>query len=142
MIVDRHCEAIGRSRPSSTGCGDEAIQVTPPTGLLRSARNDETQARARIDAIARSWICTPFHDHGEVKGAGCDCATFLKCVFVEAGLIAPFEIGHYSPQFFLHSSEERYLGWVKKFGRRSWRTRRGRAISCFTRSGFASRMAH
>ena len=77
----------------------------------------ERERRAKLDAIARSWIGTPFHDHAEVKGAGCDCATFLKCVFVEAGLIAPFEIGHYSPQFFLHSSEERYLGWVKKFSR-------------------------
>lgn len=107
MITDRHCEE--RS--------DEAIQAASPTGLLRFARKDEPEVRARIDAIARSWIGTPFHDHAEVKGAGCDCATFLKCVFVEAGLIAPFEIGHYSPQFFLHSSEERYLGWVRRFGR-------------------------
>lgn len=77
----------------------------------------ERGQRARVDAIARGWIGTPFHDRGEVKGVGCDCATFLKGVFVEAGLIAPFDIGYYSAQFFLHSEEERYLGWVKKFGR-------------------------
>ena len=76
----------------------------------------EGEQRAKVDAVARSWIGTPFHDRAEVKGAGCDCATFLKCVFVEAGLIAPFEIGYYPAQFFLHSAEERYLTWVRKFG--------------------------
>jgi hypothetical protein len=75
----------------------------------------EEAERDRVDAIARTWLRTPFHDHGEVKGAGVDCATLLKCVFLEAGLIEPFEIGYYSPQFFLHQSEERYLGWVRKF---------------------------
>ncbi len=74
-------------------------------------------ARDRLDAIARSYIGTPFHDHGEVKGAGVDCATLLKCVATEAGLVDPFQLDHYSPQFFLHQSEERYLGWIRKFAR-------------------------
>lgn len=73
--------------------------------------------RARVVAIAREWIGTPFHDHAEIKGAGCDCATFLKCAFTEAGLVAPFKLDHYSPQFFLHQKEERYIGWVTRFGR-------------------------
>lgn len=77
----------------------------------------EAEQRARVDAIARTYISTPFHDHGEVKGAGVDCATLLKMVFVEAGVIAPFKLDHYSPQFFLHQKEERYIGWVTKFGR-------------------------
>lgn len=75
------------------------------------------QSRARVDAIAQTWLGTPFHDHGRVRGAGCDCATFLLETFEEAGLIAHVDVGHYSPQFFMHSAEERYLGWVKKFGR-------------------------
>jgi hypothetical protein len=75
------------------------------------------ELRAKVEAVARTWIGTPFHDRAEVKGAGCDCATLLKCVFVEAGLLAPFDIGYYPPQFFLHSSEERYLGWLLRFGR-------------------------
>jgi hypothetical protein len=77
---------------------------------------DEAAARANVCAIAATWIGTPYHDHGEVKGAGCDCATLLKCVFVEAGLLAPFDIGYYSPQHFLHQSDEHYLGWLNKFG--------------------------
>lgn len=78
---------------------------------------NEEAARARIEAIAHEWIGTPFHDHARVKGAGCDCATLLLCVFEEAGLIPHTDVGHYSPQFFLHKSDERYLGWIKKFGR-------------------------
>lgn len=73
------------------------------------------EARARVGRIALEYLATPFHDNAEVKGAGVDCATFLKCVFQDAGLIAPFKLDHYSAQFFLHSSEERYIGWVEKF---------------------------
>jgi cell wall-associated NlpC family hydrolase len=77
----------------------------------------EPEARARVGAIAHTWLGTPFHDHARVKGAGCDCATFLLETFEEAGLIPHTDVGHYSPQFFMHSPEERYLGWVLKFGR-------------------------
>lgn len=77
----------------------------------------EQEARSRVDAVAQTYIATPFHDHGEVKGAGVDCATLLKCVFVEAGIVKPFTLDHYSPQFFLHQGEERYLGWIQKFAR-------------------------
>lgn len=76
----------------------------------------EREQRALIDSIARSWISTPFHDHAEVKGAGCDCATLIKATMEEAGLVSPFKLDHYSPQHFLHSSEERYIGWIEKFG--------------------------
>jgi len=81
------------------------------------SKNAGIEQRLLVEQIARSWLSTPFHDHGRVKGAGCDCATFLLCTFEEAGLIPHTDVGHYSPQFFMHSAEERYLGWVKKFGR-------------------------
>lgn len=77
----------------------------------------ESEKRARVEAIARTWLSTPFHDHGRVKGVGCDCATLLLEVYEEADLIPHTDVGHYSPQFFLHQSEERYLGWVQKFAR-------------------------
>jgi hypothetical protein len=78
---------------------------------------NEQEQRDRLDHVAREYIGTPFHDHAEVKGAGVDCATFLKCVAIEAGAVQPFKLDHYSPQFFLHQSEERYIGWVEKFAR-------------------------
>jgi hypothetical protein len=70
---------------------------------------DETHARDAVDRIVRTWIGTPFHDNAEVKGAGTDCARLIKCVFVEAGLIADYVLPHYSPQHFLHSDRQRFL---------------------------------
>lgn len=78
---------------------------------------DEAAARDRVDAIARTWIGTKFHDRACVKGAGVDCAQILRAVFVEAGLIEDFDIGAYSPQFFLHSGDERYLRFVQRFAK-------------------------
>lgn len=72
----------------------------------------ELEHRDAVDRIAREWIGTPYHDHGEVKGGGVDCAKLLKCVFVEAGIIADFTIPHYSPQVFLHKASPLYLEQV------------------------------
>jgi cell wall-associated NlpC family hydrolase len=79
----------------------------------------EIEERNRVDIIARQWIGTPFHDNAEIKGpqGGTDCARLLKCVFVEAGVIEDYIIPHYSPQFFLHSSEEKFLGYVTRHAR-------------------------
>lgn len=77
---------------------------------------NEALERDRVEQIAITYLKTPFHDHGEVKGAGVDCATLLKCVFTEAGIVAPFTLDHYPPQFFLHNSEERYIAWIERCG--------------------------
>lgn len=79
-------------------------------------QNEEAE-RDRVDAVAREWIGTPFHDLGEVKGAGVDCAKLLKCVFRDAGLIPDIGIENYAPQHFLHQKEERFLAWVTCFAR-------------------------
>jgi cell wall-associated NlpC family hydrolase len=76
---------------------------------------DEDAARDRIDELAREWVGTPFHDHARLKGVGTDCAQILLAIFEEAGFIPPTDVGHYSPQWFLHQKEERYLSWMKKF---------------------------
>ena len=66
----------------------------------------------KIIAEAYSWLGTPYHPHARVKGSGVDCATFLLEVY---GITE--DIGYYSPERHFHSSEEQYLGWLKKFGR-------------------------
>lgn len=86
-------------------------------GRRAGAGCDEETTRDRIDAIARQWIGTPFHDEAEVRGAGVDCAKLLKCVFRDAGVIPDIAIPHYSPQFFLHQADERFLAWVERFAR-------------------------
>ncbi len=76
---------------------------------------------AAADAVAReamSWLGTPYHHHGRVKGAGVDCAQILAAVYEEAGLVPHLDLGQYAPQWHLHRSEELYLGWLAKVGAR------------------------
>jgi NlpC/P60 family putative phage cell wall peptidase len=51
--------------------------------------------RADIVAEARSWIGTPFHHQGRLKGVGVDCAGLLICVARELGL-SSFDVTGYA----------------------------------------------
>jgi cell wall-associated NlpC family hydrolase len=55
---------------------------------------------------ALSWIGTPFHHAGRVKGAGVDCGQFPLAVFESCGLIPNYVPAHYPADFHLHSNEE------------------------------------
>ena len=73
--------------------------------------------RERIVAAARSWIGTPYHHMGRVKGAGADCATLLAEVYAEAAVCTPIAIDYYPPDWMLHRIEERYLGILEQYVR-------------------------
>jgi NlpC/P60 family putative phage cell wall peptidase len=66
--------------------------------------------RADVVAAARAWIGTPYHNCADVLGVGVDCAMLLVRVFVDLGLVAPFDPRPYAPDWHLHRGEERYLG--------------------------------
>jgi cell wall-associated NlpC family hydrolase len=68
--------------------------------------------RAAVVAEARSWIGTPYHNCADIKGAGVDCGMLIVRVFVDTGLCVPFDPRPYPPDWHLHRSEERYLGFV------------------------------
>lgn len=72
----------------------------------------ERRQRDKVVAQARSWLRTPYHHQGDVKGAGIDCGMLLVRVFVDTGLCEPFDPRPYPPDWMLHRSEERYLGFV------------------------------
>jgi cell wall-associated NlpC family hydrolase len=74
--------------------------------------DSETARRAAVVAEARSWIGTPYHNCADIKGAGVDCGMLLVRVFVDTGLCPPFEPRPCPPDWHLHRSEERYLGFV------------------------------
>lgn len=75
--------------------------------------------RTAIVAEARSWVGTPYHHHGRVKGVGVDCAQILLAVYADAlGLAPSFDVGQYSTQWHLHRSEEIYLEWLSRAGAR------------------------
>ena len=63
-------------------------------------------------AEARRWIGTPYHPCADVLGAGVDCGMLIVRVFVDTGLVPPFDPRPYPPDWHLHRAEERYLGFV------------------------------
>lgn len=75
-------------------------------------------ARARMVIEARSWIGTPYHVGGRVKGAGCDCASLLLEVLRSCGLAAGEELGIYSLDCWQHWAEEKYLFRMLRHSRR------------------------
>jgi cell wall-associated NlpC family hydrolase len=77
----------------------------------------EQQQRDRMVKVAHSWLRTPYHHEGRIKGVGIDCATLIAEVAAEAGLIPPVEIGHYSPDWHKNNDKERYMQVVLEFCR-------------------------
>ena len=72
----------------------------------------EIEQRLAVVAEARKWVLTPYHFEGDVLGAGVDCGMLLVRVFVDLGLVPPFDPRPYPPDWMLHQDEEKYLGWV------------------------------
>jgi cell wall-associated NlpC family hydrolase len=69
-------------------------------------------SRAEAVAVARTWIGTPYVLKGRVKGAGCDCGTFLAEWLLECRLASEEELadlGFYSHDWFCNTSQELYL---------------------------------
>lgn len=76
-------------------------------------------SRQEAVAFARTWIKTPYVLRGRVKGAGVDCATLIAEFLIEIGAASPAdleEIGFYSNDWFCHTSDERYLRNLMRFG--------------------------
>jgi cell wall-associated NlpC family hydrolase len=70
----------------------------------------ESEGRAAVVAEARSWIKTPWHHMAAAKGAGVDCAMLLARVYIGVGLVPEFDPRPYPPDWYLHRSEERFMG--------------------------------
>ena len=74
--------------------------------------------RADVVAESRSWVGTPYHLAADIKGVGVDCALILIKIFADLGLIEYFDPRPYSSDWFLHRSEEVYMGLVEARARR------------------------
>ena len=68
--------------------------------------------RAAVVAEARTWLRTPYHHMGRVKGGGVDCATLLAEVYARAGVVPALAIPFYPPDWHLHRNAERYLDFI------------------------------
>lgn len=82
---------------------------------MTSVATSVEAARAAVVAEARTWLRTPYHHQGRVKGVGVDCAMILCDVYHKAGLIPFIDPRPYPPDWHLHRGEERYLGWVEQY---------------------------
>jgi cell wall-associated NlpC family hydrolase len=69
--------------------------------------------RQAIIAEARTWLRTPYHQHGTLKGQGVDCAMLPIAVYAACGVIAPFDPGIYPPDWHMHRNDEKYLNLVR-----------------------------
>jgi NlpC/P60 family putative phage cell wall peptidase len=69
--------------------------------------------REAVIAEALSWLRTPYHHRGSIKGVGVDCAQFPLAVYAACGLVERFDPGDYPPDWHLHRSDERYLNVVR-----------------------------
>lgn len=75
----------------------------------------EDSQRAAVVKIAKSWLGTPYHHMGRIKGAGVDCLTILAETFHEAKLIPKIEVSYYPKDWMLHRDAERYLEGLLKY---------------------------
>lgn len=71
------------------------------------------QTRAVV-AEALAWVGTPYVHMGRLRGVGVDCAQLLIAVYAAAGVVAEFDVGTYTQDWYLHRSEELYLGWIQR----------------------------
>lgn len=72
----------------------------------------ELSQRAAVVAEARKWIGTPYHHEADVRGHGVDCGMLIVRCFVDTGVVPPFDPRPYPQFWYLHRSEEKYLGFV------------------------------
>jgi cell wall-associated NlpC family hydrolase len=79
--------------------------------------SDIDPRRAAVVAEAETWLKTPYHHMGRVKGAGTDCLMMLAEVYCACGIIPHVDIGYYSPDFNLHKSAELYLEGLLQYAK-------------------------
>jgi|SRR5271165_5095157 len=109
-----------------------------------SSQSGEKEARTAVVAAARSWIDTPYHHAADVKGAGVDCAMLLVRVYVDLGLVEPFDPRPYPRDWMMHRSEERYLGFLLARSHVVWAPARGDIVlfrfgRCFSHGGIVTK---
>lgn len=76
---------------------------------------NENDQRQMIVNEAKTWLLTPWHHEGRIKGAGVDCGMFLIEIFERTGLIPHIDVPHYPRDFMLHRDEEWYLNIVLQY---------------------------
>jgi len=72
----------------------------------------EAAQRSAVIAEAQSYLGTPFHHGGRIRGVGVDCGYLLAEVYAKCCGMARMDFGYYPQDWHLHASDERYLDQV------------------------------
>ena len=71
--------------------------------------------RQRVVAEAKTWLRTPYHHMGRIKGGGTDCLMLLAEVYEAAGVIPHVDVPFYPPDWNLHRDAERYIQGLMRY---------------------------
>src|ERR1041385_6391166 len=77
---------------------------------------NEADGRTAIVAVAQTWMGTPYHPGGRIKGVGCDCGTLIAGVYENAGVIPHMEITPYPPDWHKNRKSEEYIAYILRHG--------------------------
>lgn len=77
----------------------------------------EALERQAVVDEALSWLATPYHHHGRIKGkdGGVDCLMLLAEIFERSGLVGRVDPGNYARDWHLHRNEEAYMLGLMRF---------------------------
>lgn len=70
------------------------------------------EAQADLRAKAHSWLGTPFHPLGRVKGAGVDCVHLWAEIMVECGHITGYQFPRYQIDGGHHAAQSHLYEWL------------------------------
>jgi len=83
---------------------------------------DHMDQRRMVVDEALTWLGTPHHHQGRVKGAvgsprpgGVDCLMLMGEVFHRAGLMDQVPLIEYPPDGHLHHSDELVIDWISRY---------------------------
>lgn len=85
------------------------------TEQMADRTHAERIQRQNVIREAIEWIGTPFISEARVKGVGADCAEFMAGVFINAGLIKPFQVEHLPAMWHLHAPAEEYFKRISPY---------------------------
>lgn len=79
---------------------------------------EEIQAqREAVVAEAHTWLRTPYHHQGDIKGVGVDCAMLLVRIYGGVGVVPnDLDPRPYPADWHLHRTDEVYLSWLEVYG--------------------------
>jgi cell wall-associated NlpC family hydrolase len=93
---------------------------------------DEQESRRLAVEEAKTWIGTPYRLSSHKKGVGVDCVQFIAEVYKAIGLLPEMtEVPWFTQDWFMHTTDERYLKRVLEHARLMAETRAYRAIKAF-----------